>query len=162
MTLHGSIWRYVEVGRLAMCLIICTMEGVTECVFVLWTWNLYYLVSALSRHLGLSSTRLNPKQTFSNDRTLLHKVNRWAALPWIRPRSGPTGEIIGTLRVYLSNDKNPTRDRNCGSGYREQHGPGRRHSSDEFGSVRVCDIAGGGGMDLEVERKSMFASLQEL
>jgi len=72
------------------------MERVTECVFVLWTWNLYYLDFTLSRHLGLSSTRLYPKQTFSNDR-ILQKVNRCAALPWIRHRSRPTGKIIGTL-----------------------------------------------------------------
>jgi len=40
------------------------------------------------------------------------------------------------VRVNVTNDENEGHNWNRGSDYREQHGPGRRRSNDEFGSAR--------------------------
>jgi hypothetical protein len=63
------------------------------------------------------------------------------------------------VRVYLSSDENPKRDRNRGSGYRNS--PVLVEDT-AMTSLGVCDIAGGGGMDLGFENKSMFVDLQDL
>lgn len=63
------------------------------------------------------------------------------------------------VRVVLSNDENQGCDWNCGSGYREQHEPGRRRSNDEFGSARCRRRRRN---EFEIENKRMFANLQDL